>query len=59
VDVPRSSSYTRFYLAERLGGYPGDMCWETQAVMFVPVNQLMNHLNNPHDLAIVDAIKAL
>ena len=58
VDVARSSSYTRFYLAERLGGYPGDMCWETQAVMLVPVNQLMDHLNNPHDWAIVDAIRA-
>jgi 8-oxo-dGTP pyrophosphatase MutT (NUDIX family) len=59
VDVPRSASYTRYYLAERLGGYPGDMCWETQAVMLVPVNQLMNHLNSHHDWAIVDAIRAL
>lgn len=59
VDVPRTASYTRYYLAERLSGYPGDMCWETQAVMLVPVNQLMEHLNNQHDWAIVDAIKAL
>jgi hypothetical protein len=35
------------------------MCWETQAVMLVPVNQLMNHLNSHHDWAIVDAIRAL
>lgn len=59
VDVPRSGSYTRYDLAERLGGYPGDMCWETQAVMLVPVNQLMNHLNNQHDRAIVEAIESL
>jgi 8-oxo-dGTP pyrophosphatase MutT (NUDIX family) len=59
VDVPRTASYTRYYLAERLGGYPGDMCWEKQAVMLVPVNQLMNHLNSHHDWAIVDAIRAL
>lgn len=59
VDVPRTASYTRYYLAERLSGYPGDMCWESQAVMLVPVNQLMQHLNNQHDWAIVEAIKAL
>ena len=46
-------------LAERIGGHPADMGWESQAVMLVPANQLMDHLNNPHDWAIVDAIKAL
>jgi 8-oxo-dGTP pyrophosphatase MutT (NUDIX family) len=59
VDVRRSTSYTRYYLAERIGGHPADMGWESQAVMLVPANQLMDHLNNPHDWAIVDAIKAL
>ncbi len=59
VDVRRSASYTRYYLAERIGGHPADMGWESQAVMLVPANQLMDHLNNPHDWAIVHAIKAL
>ena len=31
VDVNRSQSYTRYYLAERLGGDPADMGWESQA----------------------------
>lgn len=59
VDVHRSTSYTRYYLAERIGGHPPDMGWESQAVMLVPVHQLMDHLNKPHDRAIVEAIKAL
>jgi len=59
LDVPRSSSYTRYYLAKRMGGHPAHMCWESQAVMLVPVHQLKDHLNNPHDSAIIEAIKAL
>lgn len=59
VDVPRSASYTRYYLAERIGGHPGDMGWESQAVMLVPVHQLRDHLKNQHDWGIVEAIQAL
>lgn len=36
VDARRSQTYTRYYLAERLGGTPADMGWESQAVMLVP-----------------------
>jgi hypothetical protein len=42
-----------------MGGHPAHMCWESQAVMLVPVHQLKDHLNNPHDSAIIEAIKAL
>jgi ADP-ribose pyrophosphatase YjhB (NUDIX family) len=49
ADIQRSQSYTRYYLAERLGGNPADMTWETQAVMLVPMSQLDSLLNNAFD----------
>ncbi|AOG24587.1 NUDIX hydrolase [Acidovorax sp. RAC01] len=57
VDVKRSQSYTRYFLAERLGGNPADMGWESQAVMLVPVEQLAQVLNSPNDVPIMDALK--
>lgn len=56
IDSKRSGSYTRYYLAERIGGNPADMCWESQAVMLVPASQLPTLLTNPHDQAIVDKL---
>lgn len=56
IDVKRTTSYTRYYLAERIGGDPAVMGWETQAVMLVPQAQLAKVLNSPHDAPIVDAI---
>lgn len=56
VDVKRSTSYTRYYLAERVGGNPADMGWESQAVMLVPPKQLNQVLNNPNDLPIVQSV---
>lgn len=35
VDVKRTQTYTRYYLAERIGGSPADMGWESQSVMLV------------------------
>jgi ADP-ribose pyrophosphatase YjhB (NUDIX family) len=49
ADIERSQSYTRYYLAERVGGNPADMTWETQAVMLVPMSQLGSLLNNAFD----------
>ena len=57
VDVKRSQSYTRYFLAERVGGNPADMGWESQAVMLVPVEQLAQVLNSPNDAPIVDALE--
>ncbi|MGC4397545.1 NUDIX hydrolase [Hydrogenophaga sp. T2] len=59
IDVPRTQSYTRYYLAERVGGNPADMGWETQAVMLAPKFQLAVLLNNPNDTAIVNALMTL
>ena len=56
VDVKRSTSYTRYYLAERVGGNPADMGWESQGVMLVPVAKLNEVLNSPNDHPIVAAL---
>lgn len=57
VDVKRTQSYTRYYLAERVGGHPADMGWETQAVMLVPQEQLPQWLNSSYDTPIIEALK--
>lgn len=57
VDVKRSQSYTRYYLAERLGGNPADMGWETQAVMLAPESQLSKLFNSHYDLPILEAMR--
>ena len=52
VDIRRSQSYTRYYLARRIGGCPADMGWESQAVMLVPPAELPKWLNSPYDQAV-------
>ena len=46
-----------YYLAERVGGHPADMGWETQAVMLVPQEQLPQWLNSSYDTPIIEALK--
>lgn len=58
IDVKRSLSYTRYYLAERLGGSPADMGWESQAVILAPVKLLPDLLNHPNDQPILSALIA-
>ena len=55
-DSKRSMSYTRYYVARRVGGSPTAMGWESQAVSLVPFEQLTRHLNHAVDHAIVDAL---
>ena len=57
VDVQRSTSYTRYFLGERIGGNPAAMGWESQAVMLAPVALLRQVLNSPRDLPIIEALK--
>jgi hypothetical protein len=57
VDVKRSQSYTRYYLAERVGGNPADMGWESQAVLLVPVGQLPAVTNHVNDKPVIEALK--
>lgn len=59
VDVSRSTSFTRYYLARRTGGNPADMTWESQAVLLAPVTQLPALLPSKYDAPIIQAIQAL
>lgn len=56
VDVQRTESYTRYYLAERLTGDPAEMGWESQAVMLVPQAKLPQVLNSAYDKPIIKAL---
>lgn len=59
ADSNRSLSYTRYYLAERTGGSPAEMGWESQAVHLVPRSALAEFLTHPNDLALLEAIQVL
>jgi len=56
VDVSRSTSRTRYYLARRIGGTPSAMSWESQAVHLAPIGRLKELLNNKNDLPVLEAI---
>ena len=56
TDSKRSMSFTRYYVARRIGGSPVEMGWESQAVSLVPFEHLTRHLNHAVDHAIVDAL---
>ncbi len=58
ADSSRSLTYTRYYVARRVGGTPADMGWESQAVHLVPVEKLEEVLNHPNDAPLIEAIKA-
>jgi len=57
VDVTRSASRTRYYLARRTGGTPAAMGWESQAVLLAPPGRLPHLLNSPYDRPILEALK--
>lgn len=59
LDVVRTTSFCRFYLARRIGGNPADMGWETQAVHLVPRAQLAGFVTHPKDIAILQALFSL
>ncbi len=56
-DFERSTTITRYYSARRVGGLPTQMSWESQAVLLVPRNRLLNVLNHDNDHALVEAFK--
>ena len=56
VDVTRSTTRTRYYLARRTGGTPADMGWESQAVLLAPLEDLGTLLTQAVDHQIVDAL---
>lgn len=59
ADSKRSKSFTRYYLARRMGGNPADMGWESQAVHLVPLDELGSFVNQDVDRALVQRLHAL
>lgn len=55
-DFKRTTSITRLYLAERVGGDPTNMGWESQAVRLVPQDEWAIHLQNPSDKPVLAAL---
>lgn len=53
ADSNRSQSYTRYYRAQRTGGSPALMGWESQAVHLVPRGALADFLTHPNDLPLL------
>jgi 8-oxo-dGTP pyrophosphatase MutT (NUDIX family) len=56
VDVPRTQTYTRYYLARRIGGCPSAMGWETQAVHLVPLARLPEVASHANDTPVIRAL---
>lgn len=59
VDVLRSITFTRFYVATRTGGTPAACGWEVQACVLAPVSELRTMLTHPGDQLVLDALVAL
>lgn len=57
-DVPRKETFCRFFLAERIGGSPADVTWESQAVALAPLQVLRSMLTHPGDQVVLDAFEA-
>lgn len=58
IDVKRTQTHTRYYLARRIGGTPADMGWESQAVMLAPVAKLHQIATSRYDAPIIAALEA-
>lgn len=54
-DFARTQTFTRFYLARRIGGTPSDMGWESQAVHLVPQQEALLWLNRTADHIVLAA----
>jgi 8-oxo-dGTP pyrophosphatase MutT (NUDIX family) len=57
LDVRRTQTCTRYYVARRVAGCPSAMGWETQAVHLVPVARLAQIAVHPNDAAIIRALE--
>lgn len=58
MDVERTTSKARFYLAERVSGDPTDAGWESQSVSLAPSSHLYDLLNMSTDHGVAEAIGA-
>jgi 8-oxo-dGTP pyrophosphatase MutT (NUDIX family) len=57
IDVPRSSTVCRYFLARRIGGTPATMGWESQAVSLVPRERLSDVLQHSNDQPLLVALR--
>ncbi|WP_322403308.1 NUDIX hydrolase [Massilia luteola] len=55
-DFARTQTFTRFYVARRIGGHPARMGWESQAVHLVTPEQARLLLNRETDRAVLAAL---
>lgn len=53
ADTERSTSFTRYYHAKRIGGHPKNMGWESQAVSLIPKSILSSVVDHPNDAKLV------
>jgi len=56
--VRRTQTYTRYYMARRIGGCPAEMGWESQAVHLVPAARLDEVAVHPNDVGVIEAARA-
>lgn len=56
TDVERTTSMVRYYRAERVGGDPTEMGWESQAVHLVPISMIGKHAKHENDAPIIEAL---
>lgn len=57
-DFDRTTTRTRYFLAERTGGTPALMGWESQGVSLAPLDALPGLLNGAADAPVLAALKA-
>lgn len=55
-DFARTQTCTRFYLARRTGGHPGDMGWESQAVHLATLERAAALLHRDTDRTVLAAL---
>lgn len=57
-DFDRTTTRTRYYVAERIGGSPSEAGWETQGCTLAPLDSLPELLNGGADKPVLAALKA-
>jgi ADP-ribose pyrophosphatase YjhB (NUDIX family) len=55
-DFERDTSKARYYVAQRVGGTPSKMGWESQAIRLAPMSKAVELLNKNHDKDILDGL---
>ena len=58
-DYERDTSKARFYIAQRVGGTPKGMGWESQAINLATLKDARKLLNREHDRGILDDLEDL